>query len=110
MALFPVKGARVRWLLHCLALPIVFVLAVSPLLVLNTIQFHSPLKTGYDYYLSPALAKVAMFSWRYIPDNAALLWRELALRPQKFTAMPEVRLSASSARRDLSIHGGTAGR
>jgi hypothetical protein len=28
-----------------------------------------------------------MFSWRYIPDNAALLWRELALRPQKFTAM-----------------------
>ena len=87
MALFPVKGARVRWLLHCLALPIVFVLAVSPLLVLNTIQFHSPLKTGYDYYLSPALAKVAMFSWRYIPDNAALLWRELALRPQKFTAM-----------------------
>ena len=87
MALFPVKGARVRWLLHCLALPIVFVLAVSPLLVLNTIQFHSPLKTGYDYYLSPALAKVAMFSWRYIPDNAALLWQELALRPQKFTAM-----------------------
>jgi hypothetical protein len=87
MALFPVKGARVRWLLHCLAFPIVFVLAVSPLLVLNTIQFHSPLKTGYDYYLSPVLAKVAMFSWRYIPDNAALLWRELALRPQKFTAM-----------------------
>ena len=87
MALFPVKGARVRWLLHCLALPIVFVLAVSPVLVLNTIQFHSPLKTGYDYYLSPVLAKVAMFSWRYIPDNAALLWRELALRPQKFTAM-----------------------
>jgi hypothetical protein len=76
MALSPVKGARVRWLLHCLAFPIVFVLAVSPLLVLNTIQFHSPLKTGYDYYLSPVLAKVAMFSWGYIPDNAALLWRE----------------------------------
>ena len=87
MALFPVKGARVRWLFHCLALPIVFVLALSPLLVLNTIQFHSPLKTGYDYYLSPALAKAALFSWRYIPDNAAMLWRELALRPQKFTAI-----------------------
>ena len=86
MPLFPVKGARVRWLLHCLALPIVFVLAVSPLLVLNTIQFHSPLKTGYDYYLGPVLAKTALFSWRYIPDNAAMLWRELALRPQKFTA------------------------
>jgi hypothetical protein len=87
MALFPVKGARVRWLLHCLALPVVFALAASPLLVLNTIQFHSPLKTGYDYYLSPALAKIPLFSWRYIPDNAAMLWRELALRPQKFTAL-----------------------
>ncbi len=87
MTLFPVKGARVRWLLHCLALPVVFALAASPLLVLNTIQFHSPLKTGYDYYLSPALAKIPLFSWRYIPDNAAMLWRELALRPQKFTAL-----------------------
>ena len=87
MTLFPVKGARVRWLLHCLALPIVFTLAASPLLVLNTIQFRSPLKTGYDYYLSPALAKAALFSWRYIPDNAVMLWRELALRPQKFTAI-----------------------
>src|SRR6266576_3764079 len=73
MPLFPVKGARVRWLLHCLALPIVFALAASPLLVLNTIQFHSPLKTGYDYYLNPMLAKFAVFSWRYIPHNAALL-------------------------------------
>jgi hypothetical protein len=87
MALFPVKGARVRWLLHCLAFPIVFVMAVSPLLVLNTIQFQSPLKTGYDYYLGPVLAKVPVFSWRYIPDNAAMLWRELAVRPQKFTAI-----------------------
>jgi hypothetical protein len=87
MPLFPAKGERVSWLLHCLALPIVFVLAVSPLLVLNTIQFHSPLKTGYDYYLGPVLAKFPSFSWRYIPDNAASLWREFALRPQKFTAL-----------------------
>src|SRR5437867_12296409 len=29
MTLFPVKGARVRWLLHCLAVPIVFALAAS---------------------------------------------------------------------------------
>src|SRR5947199_287462 len=87
MTLFPVKGARVRWLLHCLAVPIVFALAASPLLVLNTIQFHSPLQTGYGYYLNPVLTKVALFSWRYIPDNAAMLWRELALRPQKYTAV-----------------------
>jgi len=38
-----------------------FALAASPLLVLNTIQFHSPLKTGYDYYLNPMLAKFAVF-------------------------------------------------
>ena len=87
MPLFPVKGARVRWLLHCLALPVVFLVAISPLLVLNTIQFHSPFKTGYDYYLGPVMAKVPVFSWRYIPDNAALLWREMTLRPQKFTAL-----------------------
>jgi hypothetical protein len=60
---------------------------VSPLLVLNTIQFHSPFQTGYAYYLKPVLAKTALFSWRYIPDNAAMLWRELALRPQKFTGL-----------------------
>ena len=46
MALFPAKGMRVRWLLHCAVIPIVFVLAASPVLVLNTIQFHSPFKTG----------------------------------------------------------------
>ena len=87
MTLFPINGARVRWLLHCLALLVVFALAASPLLVLNTIQFHSPLQTGYAYYLNPVLAKVAPFSWRYIPYNAATLWRELALHPQKFTAV-----------------------
>lgn len=85
MTLIPVKGARVRWLLHCLALPIVFALAASPVLVLNSIQFHSPLQTGYAYWLNPVLAKVAPFSWRYIPYNAAMLWRELALRPQHVT-------------------------
>jgi hypothetical protein len=88
MTLFPVKGARARWLLHCLALPIVFALAVSPLLVLNAIQFGSPLQTGYTYYANPSfLAEHPMFSSRYIPYNAALLWRELALRPQQFSAV-----------------------
>jgi 4-amino-4-deoxy-L-arabinose transferase-like glycosyltransferase len=88
MALFPVKEARVRSLLHCLALPIVFVLVASPLLVLNSIQFHSPIRTGYTSYANPSfLAEHPMFSWRYIPYNAALLWRELALSPQQFTAV-----------------------
>src|SRR2546422_3381573 len=39
MALFPVGGNRLRWLLHCAAVPIVFLTAASPILVLNTIEF-----------------------------------------------------------------------
>ena len=86
MALFPVRGMRLRWFLHCIALPVVFVLAASPLLVLNMIQFHSPFKTGYTFWISPIwLAKNPPFSLRYIPDNTAILWRELALRPQRIT-------------------------
>jgi hypothetical protein len=62
-------------------------LAASPLLVLNSIQFHSPLQTGYAFWANPSfLAEHPLFSWRYIPYNAATLWRELALRPQQVTA------------------------
>src|SRR6184192_3396553 len=50
MAVFPKRGMRLRWLLHCAALPVVFVLAASPALAFNTLQFHSPLKTGYDFW------------------------------------------------------------
>ena len=50
MAVFPIKGMPLRWFLHCVAVPVVFVLAASPMLILNTIQFHSPLRTGYDFW------------------------------------------------------------
>ncbi|PYJ40993.1 MAG: hypothetical protein DME80_14505, partial [Verrucomicrobia bacterium] len=50
MAIFPMREMRVRWLLHCAAAAAVFVLAASPVLLLNTIQFHSPLRTGYDFW------------------------------------------------------------
>ncbi len=50
MALLPVRERRGRWFFHCAAVPVVFVLAASPVLVLNTIQFHSPFKTGYDFW------------------------------------------------------------
>src|SRR5438876_8096960 len=50
MALFPRRGMSWRWFLHCVAIPVVFVLAASPMLILNTIQFHSPLTTGYDLW------------------------------------------------------------
>ena len=52
MALFPSEGRRLRWFLHCFAVMTVFVLAASPTLALNAIQFHSPFKTGYDFWLA----------------------------------------------------------
>jgi hypothetical protein len=84
MALFPAQGMRLRWFLHCLALPIVFTLAASPTLVLNTLQFHSPFKTGYDFWLAHSGGMRAHFSPHYIPNNVAMLWKEFALRPQPF--------------------------
>jgi hypothetical protein len=84
MALLPTKGMRLRWFLHCLALPIVFVVAASPMLVLNTIQFHSPFKTGYDFWFPHLTENHLVFSLRYIPNNAATLWREFALRPHGY--------------------------
>jgi len=86
MVLFPVQERRLRWFLHCLFLPIVFILAISPTLVLNTIQFHSPFRTGYHFWIGNWPTAPPRFSLRYVPNNAALLWREFALRPQQFSA------------------------
>ena len=86
MALFPIRGMRLRWLLHCAAIPIVFVLAASPILILNTIQFHSPFKTGYDLWTSYFSRNHLLFCLQYIPTNAATLWRELTLQPVGYYA------------------------
>jgi hypothetical protein len=84
MALFPTKGTRLRWFLHCAAVPIVFLLVTSPLLVMNTIQFGSPLKTGYDFWVPYWSENHLLFSLRYVPSNLAALWREFALEPLGF--------------------------
>jgi hypothetical protein len=86
MALFPMKGMPWRWFLHCAAIPLVFVLAASPMLMFNTIQFHSPLKTGYDLWASYFSRNHLLFRLRYIPTNAAALWRELILQPHGYFA------------------------
>src|SRR6266571_4319913 len=80
MAVLPMRGARLRWFFHCVAVPLVFVLAASPMLILNTIQFHSPLKTGYDLWASYFSRHHLLFCLRYIPKNALMLWREATLQ------------------------------
>jgi hypothetical protein len=81
MALFPARGMRWRWFLHCAALPAVYILATSPLLVLNTIQFHSPFKTGYAFWAPFFSEHHLLFTLRYVPINAAALSREVTLGP-----------------------------
>ena len=85
MPLFPAKGAPLRWFLHCAAVPLVFLVAASPVLILNTVELHSPFKTGYDFWL--AGFPHGLFSLHYIPRSAAMLWREFALRPKGYNVL-----------------------
>ena len=86
IAVLPMRGMRLRWLLHCVAVPVVFVLAASPMLILNTIQFQSPFTTGYDLWVPYFSRNHLLFRLRYIPTNAASLWRELILQPHGYYA------------------------
>jgi hypothetical protein len=93
MALFPSQGRRLRWFLHCFGVMTVYALAASPSLVLNTIQFHSPFKTGYDFWITGGFAmdwpvRSKIFSPRHIPGTAAILWRELTLHPKTTWSAP----------------------
>jgi len=81
MAVLPMRGARVRWFFHCAAVPLVFVVAASPMLILNTIQFHSPIKTGYDFWAPYFSEHHLLFSLRYVPNNLVAIWNEAVLRP-----------------------------
>jgi 4-amino-4-deoxy-L-arabinose transferase-like glycosyltransferase len=87
MALLPVRGSRLRWLFHCAAVPIVFLAAASPILVLNTIEFGSPLKTGYDFWVPDFGEKHLFFSFHYVLGNAGGLWRQLTLQPRSYDAV-----------------------
>ena len=82
MALFPIGRMRFRWFLHCGAVAIVFLLAATPVLLFNKIEFHSPFKTGYEFWVP--YWSMRLFSPRYIPNNLATLWREVVLYPQGY--------------------------
>jgi hypothetical protein len=90
MALFPAKETLLRRSAHSFMVVGTFVLAASPALVINTIQFHSPFKTGYDFWVPAAFPpwheEHPLFALRYIPANAARLWSEFALRRTGFSA------------------------
>src|SRR5438445_1625626 len=66
MAMLPTRGMRLRWLLHCAAVPIVFLTAASPILVLNRIKFGSPLKTGYDFWVPYFSENDVFLSFHYV--------------------------------------------
>jgi len=83
IVLYPVKGKPARWFFHCVAVGVVFLLAASPMLVLNSIEFHSPLRTGISFWYPPRV----LFSPRYLgSSNIVALWRELTLQPRPFTS------------------------
>ncbi len=89
MTLLPIAGRRWGWFFHCVALPLVFVLAASPVLLLNTIQFHSPVTTGYSFWVPwiPHWSEqYPLFSLRYVPMNVARLWSEFTLRRTSYSA------------------------
>src|SRR6266849_1708951 len=82
MALFPGKIAAARWFLHCIAVLLVFALAASTVLIFNALQFHSPFRTGYYFWVPSLIEKHMLFSFHNIPTNAATLWAECTLRPK----------------------------
>ncbi|HEX4653068.1 MAG TPA: hypothetical protein VH227_02365 [Candidatus Udaeobacter sp.] len=86
IAVVPVQGRRWRLLLRCAAVCVVFVLAASPVLVLNTIQFRSPFKTGYDFWASYLSTQHLLFSVFYVINNVGMLWQQFTLQPHGYDA------------------------
>jgi hypothetical protein len=88
MALFPVRETMFRRVSHCVGTVIVFGLAASPVLLVNTIQFHSPFKTGYNFWFPPPQLweLPPALSLRYVPMNLASLWNEFSLRDTGYSA------------------------
>lgn len=84
MAFMPITGTHWRWLLHCAAVCVVFLAAAAPVLVFNTIQFGSPLKTGYDFWAPYFSMKHLLFLPRYIPRNALNLWKQFSLETHAY--------------------------
>jgi hypothetical protein len=77
MALFPITGSTIKWLLHCATVLVVFTLAASPLLLLNTMQFGHPLRTGYDFWVPSLTDEQPLFSLHSVRGHAAMILSEV---------------------------------
>ena len=85
MILFPTRDTPPRRVFHSIAMTIIFLMTASPVLLLNTMEFHSPLKTGYDLWVPYWVENHRLFSVRYLPTNITYLWREITLRPNPYS-------------------------
>ncbi|MFN2508581.1 MAG: hypothetical protein ABR589_07395 [Chthoniobacterales bacterium] len=83
MAVLDVKRSPGRWFLDCTAVLILFAAAASPIFVLNAVQFGSPLRTGYHFWLE-GFSEKSPFSIHHIPQHANVLWSQIALRPSRY--------------------------
>jgi 4-amino-4-deoxy-L-arabinose transferase-like glycosyltransferase len=81
MGLFPAKVSGTRWFMHCCLLLAVFVLAISPYFLLNSLEFGHPLKTGYQFW---GLSTNTAFSLHNVPRQLALIWSESTASWQDF--------------------------
>lgn len=84
MALLPPTRFSAKWLFHCVMAVLLFLLAASPLFVLNYQEFGSPLRTGYDLWVPTTARHHPFFSPYNIRSNLLLLGRELVASHQGF--------------------------
>jgi hypothetical protein len=84
MAVFPGDRSRVRWFLHCGGVLVVFAVAASPAFIINALQFGSPLRTGYEFWVPSLYESGHAFSLHNVSKHAEMLWADCALRARDF--------------------------
>ena len=84
MALFPVNVSWPRWFMHCCLALAAFVVAAGPYFILNTLEFHDPLKTGYEFWVPTLANKQAAFALHNVPPQVTLIWSEITASWDQF--------------------------
>jgi 4-amino-4-deoxy-L-arabinose transferase-like glycosyltransferase len=84
MALFPARDLRTNWLIHCCLVLVVFAAASAPYLIFNALEFGSPLKTGYNFWVPAWGENLKLFSLRYAPRQLVMIWSEITANWNEF--------------------------